>query len=44
MFKPFVTTKQGGTGLGLAIAQRIVEEHGGEIRCESEPGRAPRSS
>lgn len=28
-----------GSGLGLAIAQWIAQEHGGEIRVQSEPGR-----
>lgn len=28
----------GGSGLGLAIARKIVEAHGGDIRCEARDG------
>jgi two-component system sensor histidine kinase PilS (NtrC family) len=42
IFFPFFTTKKQGSGLGLATAQRIVDQHGGWIRVESQEGRGSR--
>lgn len=39
VFDPFFTTKEAGTGLGLSIVRKIVDQHAGDVRIESERGR-----
>jgi signal transduction histidine kinase len=39
IFQPFFSTKPGGTGLGVPISERIVRDHGGQLRIDSEPGK-----
>ena len=38
LFVPYFTTKAEGSGLGLAIVHRIIAEHGGSIRVDSQAG------
>lgn len=39
IFNPFYSTKGGGLGLGLALSLKVIEEHGGTIKAESEQGK-----
>jgi two-component system, NtrC family, nitrogen regulation sensor histidine kinase GlnL len=39
LFTPFFSTKPKGTGLGLMMVQRILKEHGGTLKVESESGK-----
>jgi two-component system, NtrC family, sensor histidine kinase PilS len=42
LFQPFRTNFPTGTGLGMAITYRIVQEHGGRIEVDSQPGAGAR--
>lgn len=38
VFQPYFTTRKDGGGLGLTIVERIVFDHGGSIRFETQKG------
>jgi signal transduction histidine kinase len=44
--EPFFSTRHGsgGTGLGLSISDDIIQEHGGSLQFESEPGKGTLAS
>jgi len=39
IFDGFFSARPGGTGIGLAITRQIMRLHGGDVTCESAPGR-----
>jgi len=39
IFDPFFSTRHEGTGLGLSIVYRIVRQHGGDVKVDSEVGK-----
>ena len=44
IFEPFNSDTASGLGLGMPYAKKIIEEHGGNITVESQPGEGTRVS
>jgi signal transduction histidine kinase len=43
IFEPLFSTKGFGVGLGLPVVKQIMEQHGGTVEVETEPGRGTRA-
>jgi signal transduction histidine kinase len=39
IFEPFNTTKSRGLGLGMPYAQKVIQQHGGQIIVQSRQGK-----
>ena len=39
LFDAFITSKSNGTGLGLALVAKMIDDHGGIIEFDSNPGK-----
>ncbi|HKP37198.1 MAG TPA: ATP-binding protein, partial [Pyrinomonadaceae bacterium] len=44
IFEPFYTTKEQGLGLGMPYSKKIIDQHGGTISLDSQPGEGTRIS
>ena len=42
IFEPLFSTRNFGVGLGLSVVKQVVEQHGGDVSVEREPGRGAR--
>ncbi len=42
VFEIYYSTKKGGSGIGLPMTRRLIQEQGGQIQLDSEPGRGTR--
>ncbi len=42
VFRHYFSTKTQGTGLGLPMVKRLIERHGGHVRCQSSLGKGTR--
>jgi two-component system NtrC family sensor kinase len=38
LFEPFFSTKPRATGLGLTVSRGFIQDHGGDLQVDSEPG------
>ncbi|MBD3233855.1 MAG: GHKL domain-containing protein [candidate division Zixibacteria bacterium] len=44
LFTPFYSTKAKGSGLGLSVSKKIIDDHGGYIKAETERGKGSKFS